>query len=232
MSRQLAGNNAAAIKSHAPCWARGRPRYHARGISLIETLIAMALGLLVLAGVLQLTNQLVAGNTATLNVARLEQDTRTVMDIIVQDLRRAGSFPEAAGDLGDTQRFLQNQPASPLIDGEPLQTAKAGSSITYAYRETDGKWVQAKFTHDAKAATVQMHTGTASAPETITDPAFMRVTALSFVPSVVVGKAGALQSEVSVLEVRISTQLKSDPSVSRELSDRVVLRNPSLGLSR
>lgn len=228
MSRRSAGNK------HCRVVARRRALSHAqtRGISLIETLIAMALGLLVLAGVLQLTNHLVAGNTAALKVVRLEQDTRTVMDIIVQDLRRAGQFAEAARDLGDLQRFLQDQPVSPLVDGEPLQSGKAGASIAYAYRETDGKLVQARFSHDAKAGTVQMHTGTASAPETITDPAFMTVTALSFVPTVVSSKSGTLQSDVSVIEVRISAQLKSDPSVSRELSDRVVLRNPTLGLAR
>lgn len=95
----------------------GSKRSCQRGISLIETLIAMALGLLVLAGVIQLMSQLVDGNTATIRTVRLTQDTRTVIDIIVQDLRRAGSFPEAAPDLGDLSRYIQDQPAPPLIDG-------------------------------------------------------------------------------------------------------------------
>ena len=62
MSQRLAGSK------------RLRPHRNEAGISLLETLIAMALGLLVLAGVLQLTNQLVAGNTAMIQVTRLEQD--------------------------------------------------------------------------------------------------------------------------------------------------------------
>lgn len=229
MNRQLAGNKPRWILVTRRCVLL---RSQTRGISLIETLIAMALGLLVLAGVLQLTNQLVAGNTAMLNVVRLEQETRTALDVIVQDLRRAGQFPEAARDLGDAQRFLQDQPLPPMIDAEPLQTGKSGSAIAYAYREADGKLVQARFSHEAKAGTIQMHTGTASAPETITDPAFMLVTSLAFVPGVAVSKAGSLQSDVAVIEVRINTRLKSDSSVTRELRDRVVLRNPTLGLAR
>ncbi len=213
MNRRLAGS-----KCH-------RGRRGERGISLIETLVAMALGLLVLVGVLQITNQLVDGNAATIKTARLEQDTRTVMDIIVQDLRRAGQFPEAANDLGDVNRFLQDQPMSPLIDGEPLQTGKSGSSVAYAYRESDGKLVQARFSHDAKAGTVQMHTGTASAPETITDPTFMTVTDLSFQPTLATAQAGKHQIEQVAIEVRINTRLKSDPTVERQLVDRVVLRN-------
>lgn len=226
MSQPLAGSKGRTLKRRLR--AHISARFQTRGISLIETLIAMALGLLVLAGVLQLTNQLVEGNTATLKVVRLEQDTRTVLDIIVQDLRRAGQFPEAARDLGDANRFLQDQPAPPLIDGEPLQAGKSGRTIAYAYREADGKLVQARFALDAKAGSVQMHTGTASAPETITDPAFMVVTALSFVPTLASSQAGALQADQMLVEVRISTRLKSDPSVTRELRDRVVLRNTTL----
>ncbi len=216
MSQRLAGSK------------RLRPHRNEAGISLLETLIAMALGLLVLAGVLQLTNQLVAGNTAMIQVTRLEQDTRTVIDIIVQDLRRAGHFPEAGSELGDMHRFLQNQPTAPLIDGEAMRTGKAGASIAYAYRETDGKLIQARFAHDAKAGTVQMHTGSASAPETITDPAFMVVAALSFQPTLAVANAGSVSVEQTTVEVRIVTRLKSDPTVERQLVDQVVLRNPLL----
>lgn len=216
MSQRLAGSK------------RLRPHRNEAGISLLETLIAMALGLLVLAGVLQLTNQLVAGNTAMIQVTRLEQDTRTVIDIIVQDLRRAGHFPEAGSELGDMHRFLQNQPTAPLIDGEAMRTGKAGASIAYAYRETDGKFIQARFAHDAKAGTVQMHTGSASAPETITDPAFMVVAALSFQPTLAVANAGSVSVEQTTVEVRIVTRLKSDPTVERQLVDQVVLRNPLL----
>lgn len=218
MSQRPAGSKRLAARRKA--WQK------AAGIALLETLIAMALGLLVLAGVLQLTNQLVAGNTATIQVTRLEQDTRTVMDIIVQDLRRAGHFPEADSGLGDVHRFLQLQPAVPLIDGEPMQSGKAGTAIAYAYREADGKLIQARFSHDAKAGTVQMHTGSASAPETVTDPAFMTVTVLSFEPTQVVTQSGTLVAEQTIVEVRLGTRLKSDPTVERQLVDRVVLRNP------
>ena len=220
MNQRAVGNN------------RCHVRRTERGVSLIETLIAMALGLLVLAGTLQLVNHLVQGNMTTVQVIRLEQDTRTVLDIIIQDLRRAGSFPEAARDLGDASRFLQTQPPAPLIDGDAIQFDKAGSALTYAYRESDGKLTQAKFSLDAKAGTVLMHTGTASAPETITDPNVMTVTALSFLPTLATSRAGPLEASQVTMEVRIKTRLKSDPSIERQLSDRVVLRNPILETAR
>lgn len=216
MSQRPAGS-----KPH--CCRRGE-----RGITLIEILIALALGLLVLAGVLQLMNQLVAGNTATLTTVRLAQDTRTIMDMIVQDLRRAGQFPEAGRDLGDPVRTLQDQPAVPEIDGQPLQSGKTGESISYSYRESDGKLVQARFMRDAKTGTVQMHTGTAAAAETITDASVMTVTDLTFTPALVEAGAGQLTAHGIAIEIRISTRLKSDPAVERQLTDRVVLRNITL----
>ena len=206
-----------------------------RGISLVETLVAMVLGLLVLGAVLQLTNRLVEGNTAAIQVARLEQDTRTVMDIIVQDVRRAGQFPEAAGDLGQIPTFLNDQPASWQLDGEPIQSGKSGTLLAYQYREADGKLVQARFSLDAKNGAVQMHTGSASAAETITDATFMTVTELRFVPHLVVSKAGttqALQASQLMLEVHLRTRLKSDAATVRELTDYVVVRNPYLALVR
>ena len=206
-----------------------------RGISLVETLVAMVLGLLVLGAVLQLTNRLVEGNAAAIQLARLEQDTRTVMDIIVQDVRRAGQFPEAAGDLGQTQTFLQDQPGAWLIDGEAVQSGKSGSALAYQYRESDGKLVQARFSLDAKNGAVQMHTGSASAAETITDATFMTVTELRFVPHLVVSKAGtpqALQASQLMLEVYLRTRLKADAATVRELTDYVMVRNSHLGLVR
>lgn len=197
-----------------------------RGISLLETLIALALGLMVMAGVLQFVSSLVQGNTTTLNVTRLEQDVRTLMDIMVQDIRRAGQFPEAASNLGDPIRFVQDQPTAPMIDGQPLRDGLNGSSITYAYRESDGKLVSGRFSHDAKAGTILMHTGTASAAETISDPAFMTVSILQFQSDLTQLQTGSVSLAMPSLQVRIVVRLKSDPAIERELVDRITWRNP------
>lgn len=203
-----------------------RSRRPQRGFSLLETLIAMTLGLMVLAGVLQFVSHLVEANTSTLQVTRLEQDVRTIMDMMLQDIRVAGQFPESTSDIGSSARYAKNQPALPTIDGQPLRAGQSGSALTYAYREADGKLVSGRFSHDAKAGTILMHTGTASAPETISDPTFMIVTQLEFKPSIAQGVAGSMVVTLPTLEVRIVAHLKSDPAVERSLTDRVTWRNP------
>lgn len=218
MNRPFAGNN-----KSAGCIRISRNQ---RGFTLLETLIAMALGLMVLVGVLQFVSRLVEGNTTTLQVTRLEQDVRTLMDMMVQDIRVAGQFPEAASDIGSPARFITDQPTVPTLDGQPLRSGQRGSALTYAYKETDGKLISGRFSHDAKAGTILMHTGTASAPETISDPAFMSVTQLEFHSSVAGASAGNITITMPSLEVRIVARLKSDPTVERILVDRVTWRNP------
>lgn len=207
----------------APAYLR-RPAQ--QGISLLETLIAMVLGLAVLAGVLKFMGLLTESNTTLLRVTRLEQDLRTVMDIMLQDMRRANQYPQAVSDLGLPARFIQNQPAAPLIDGQPFASGQSGSLISYVYQEADGKVISGRFSHDAKAGTVLMHTGTASAPETITDPAFMQVTALRFQAEQSTVKAGAIHLSVPSVEITLVGQIKGAPDIERTLVDRVTWRNP------
>ncbi|MBP7918283.1 MAG: prepilin-type N-terminal cleavage/methylation domain-containing protein, partial [Rhodocyclaceae bacterium] len=121
MSRRPAGSN--------KLTRAFKRRLAERGISLLETLIAMALGLMVMAGVLQFVSRLVEGNTTTLKVTRLEQDIRTLMDIMLQDIRRAGHFPEGVADLGAPIQFMQDQPPPPMIDGQPLRDGLVGSTL-------------------------------------------------------------------------------------------------------
>lgn len=218
MNRQLAGSNKA---------LRGiKDRRCQSGVTLLETLIAMVLGLVVLAAILQFISRLVEGNTTTLQVTRLEQDVRTLMDMMVQDIRPAGQFPSAASDLGVPVKFVSDQPAPPTIDGKALRAGQQGSSLSYAYQEADGKVVSGRFSHDAKAGTILMHTGTSSAPETISDPAFMTVSKLEFIGDSTQVQAGSLNVSLPSVQIRIVVRLKSDPTVERVLSDRVTWRNP------
>jgi Tfp pilus assembly protein PilW len=196
------------------------------GVTLLETLIAMVLGLVVLAGILHFVSRLVEGNTTTLKVTRLEQDIRTLLDMMVQDIRPAGQFPGAVSALGMPVKFVTDQPALPTIDGKELHVGQRGSSLSYAYQESDGKVVSGRFSHDAKAGAILMHAGTASAAETISDPAFMTVSELEFIGDSTQVQAGSLIVALPSVQIRIVARLKSDPTVERVLSDRVTWRNP------
>lgn len=66
---------------------------HERGISLIELMIAMVLGLLVSAIVIGMYGSTIASTKQAVTTIRLNQELRIAMDAIVRDLRRAGYSP-------------------------------------------------------------------------------------------------------------------------------------------
>jgi type IV pilus assembly protein PilW len=73
-----------------------RRRPVARGISLVELLIGIAVGLFVVAGAaFMLSNQLSDGRRLMLET-QVQQDLRAAADMVVRELRRAGYTPTAA----------------------------------------------------------------------------------------------------------------------------------------
>lgn len=60
------------------------------GLSLLELMIALALGLVVLTGVTSVFVSTMVGNFDNLKMTRLNQELRTVMLMVTRDLRRAG----------------------------------------------------------------------------------------------------------------------------------------------
>lgn len=71
------------------------------GFSLIELMIAATLGLFVLAAVTAVMISTITTNSSNLSMIRLDQDLRTVMQLMVNDIRRAGSWARADRDISD-----------------------------------------------------------------------------------------------------------------------------------
>lgn len=61
-----------------------------RGVSLIELMIGLVVGMIVVAGVIAIYVTNVRGGTYTIRTAKLNQELRAIMDIMVSDIRRAG----------------------------------------------------------------------------------------------------------------------------------------------
>ena len=60
------------------------------GFSIVELLISVLLGLLVIAGVLSLFGNTIRSNRDVLASARLNQELSAAMNVMVDELRRAG----------------------------------------------------------------------------------------------------------------------------------------------
>lgn len=70
----------------------GRPRLGQldRGLSIVELLVGIAVGLFVLAGATMMASNQISDNKRLLLETQVQQDLRTAMDVIVRDIRRSG----------------------------------------------------------------------------------------------------------------------------------------------
>jgi type IV pilus assembly protein PilW len=66
-----------------------------RGLSVVELMVGVAVGLAVVAGALSLMARNLAGSRHLLAETRLNQDLRAAVDVVARDLRRAGFWGNA-----------------------------------------------------------------------------------------------------------------------------------------
>lgn len=70
--------------------SRGGAPAGQRGLSLVELMIGMALGLMLLSGVVSMTVKIHAAHSLSVKMSRLNQQMRSTLDVMVRDLQRAG----------------------------------------------------------------------------------------------------------------------------------------------
>lgn len=71
-----------------------------KGFGLIELLVSILIGLIVVTGITSLVVATLRTNTENLQMTRLTQDLRSVMQLVTSDLRRAGFDQDAVFDFG------------------------------------------------------------------------------------------------------------------------------------
>lgn len=116
---------------------RQRATRHAglqRGISLVELLVGVTVGMFVVAGAAVLMSSQLGENRRLVLETQVQQDLRAAADIVVRDLRRAGHWTEAHRGLvpAGAASAASNPYASVATDG----ANGAGSEVTYAYART------------------------------------------------------------------------------------------------
>lgn len=105
-----------------------------RGFSLVELMIAVTIGLLLLAAVSQVYVNTVNTSSDTLKAARVNQALRAAMDVMVRDIQRAGynfSTTSSTGAVTNPNPFMAGANAL-KISGSTADDA-SGSCITYTY---------------------------------------------------------------------------------------------------
>ncbi len=102
-----------------------------RGISLLELLIAMALGMVALAGLVSLVGFGLGMNANMVTASTLNEESYSVLQLMRRDIRRAGYS-------GDTVNMVTDPQANPSPFVDSLQTGaftgeSANSCILFSY---------------------------------------------------------------------------------------------------
>lgn len=119
---------------------RGRLR-PARGLSIVELMVGIAISLFILAGAtLVLTSQL-DNNRRLLLEAQVQQDLRTAADMIARDVRRAGYWGRAYCNVWPAVQDLANCPgANPYNTMAPADAPGPVNTTELVYdRSTDAE---------------------------------------------------------------------------------------------
>jgi prepilin peptidase dependent protein B len=212
-----------------------------QGLSLVELMVGIAIGLVVIAGMVKAFSGHVVRTQRLLQEARVEQDLRSAVDVIVRDLRRAGYWGHAASP-------------PEAASSNPYQSidVPGASEIRYTYsqderedepeddevdsNENHGFLLQNEILKGADG-----HGGN----QPLTDPSVVRITELSIdmqtraeplghfcAPACAAGDPACPSVQVREVVVRVRAQSASDASVQREASERVRVRNDAVSPER
>jgi type IV pilus assembly protein PilW len=77
-------------RKHRHSVGRWRGRQRDRGLSIVELLVGITVGLFVLAGATMMASNQISDNKRLLLETQVQQDLRTAMDVMVRDIRRSG----------------------------------------------------------------------------------------------------------------------------------------------
>ncbi len=219
-----------------------------RGFSLIELMIAMVIGLFVLSGILTLMSNNMAFNKTAIDSLKLSQETKAAMNIMAEDLRRAGYWSNS-NCMIPTSPTPANCPSTPPSSmSNPYahpnwpMTVTAGNCIIFSY-DRDGVTTNnvpsssEKFGYALVNNAIVLGYPTTkddcldnsitSGWQTITDPKSVKITnlTLSLTPTAI-----AIPNSNDVLCIRevqisISAELLKDASVKTTLVETIRVRN-------
>jgi prepilin-type N-terminal cleavage/methylation domain-containing protein len=204
-----------------------------RGFSLVELMVAITLGLFVLAGVSSLYAEVVRSNAAVLRTAHLQQTLWSLMTLITDDVRRAGYWSRAELALdgsvsnryapihvldGDCLLYSYDEQRDDA-DGEPDPEDHQGFRL-------NGAGLQLKTSDETCAGTTCTDCGSGTW-WLMNDTQGVRVTALSFTLTEHARPFDGTGREIVAREVgiRLEGEIASDPSVHQSLTGHVSVRN-------
>lgn len=221
------------------------------GLSIVELLVGIAIGLFILAGATLVTTGQVTENRQLILETQIQQDLRSASDLMAVDLRRGGFWGNAQRALwpaaGAAPALSPYRPLWITTNGSgdtEINYAISRSAMPIAYGgggedDNEGSNERFGFSWNSAAGTLEARLGDAGW-QTMTDPDVMTVTQFNatVVPQVLVvpcsklcpagGTACWPRQTVRDLNIAIEAQAVHSAIVKRRVDNVVRLRNDSV----
>lgn len=211
-----------------------------RGLSLVELLVGLAVGLIVLAGAITLFGAQTREQRQHALELRLMQELRAVTDLVTRDLRRAGHWGDASAALWALSASAPA--ANPYAAFAPLAAASNAAAYGYSRDASENHLLDAneQFGLRLRNGVIELQLGTGNW-QALTDAGSMVVTEFELRPSVQelpllahcpracpLGEACNPRLQSRSVAVRISARAAADPRVQRRLEAELRVRNAAV----
>lgn len=208
------------------------------GFTFTELMIALTINALLFGALITIFLANLQHHKRSINTDRLNQQLQSALDIMSDDIRRAGYWANANTDVGLHQN---NNPF--MAAGIDLTINPAGNCILFAYdHDNNGSLPAVSSSVDDERYGFRLSNGALqtrppgaafictavnTAWENATDPSFIEITNLSFVQSTKNITTGPGTKGISMrsIDISITGRLTSDNTVTRTLTQHVRIRN-------
>lgn len=217
----------------------------ARGVSLVELMVGIAVGLMVLAAATTVVTSQLGSTRRLLLETQLDQDLRTAGEIISRELRRTNSTMEDRA----SQWFREDQLGVNWNDATaPVISGTDNSQIEIFYRRAGGE-ERTGFKLEGEAIKVKLGDGSW---HELTDPQTVKITRFSIGTARTGGRAASRNSDAHIVPcpfqcpgggtacwprmvpveytITIAGELRRDSSFTRTLTTSVAVRSARMTL--
>lgn len=216
--------------------SRRSPAARQRGLSIVESMVGITVGLFVVAAAATIVSGQLAGNRRLLLDTQIQQDLRASADIIARELRRSGALRDgiAAATMwqpGAPMNTIDSAAAAltPVVgptDTVTFQYQRTSDVTEYGFRLFDGR-IQSKINdawQDLTDANSMRITGFAITPRTV---ATYRLPCPSVCPTT--GDSSCWPTvTVREIDLQIDGEAANDADVRRSIRGTVRVRNDAV----
>jgi len=103
-------------------------RRHQRGMTLVELMVGLTVGMIVVAGAVLLTTSQIGEHKRLILETQVQQDLRAAADLMLRELRQAGAWGQARNTV-----WTPSNAASSVNPYQDLEVKGGGTEVNYSY---------------------------------------------------------------------------------------------------